>query len=307
MAHGKKARTGEKKTRRSGGGRGTTVLLVAIFLIGVGLLAYPSFADYWNSFTQSRAIATYAETVATYDQAEYDRLWNEALEYNRALSEEGVVWIPTEEQTEKYYATLNVGRSGSMGFIEIPKINVSLPMYHGTSDRVLQTAIGHLDGTSLPAGSTFSEGFDHDADFGSHCVLSGHRGLPSAKLFSELDKIIVGDRFILTVLDQTLTYEVDQIRIVLPTDVSDLVIEPGKDCCTLVTCTPYGINTHRMLVRGRRVENEKKIDIRITADALQIDPIYVAPLIGVPIVLLLLLWMMFMTRGGRTRDDYDEE
>ena len=305
MAHREKPEAEKKK--RQGSGRGTTALLVFLFMLGVGLLVYPSFADYWNSFTQSRAIATYAQTVAQYDAEEYARLWNEALEYNRELSEEGVVWIPDEERSEKYYSTLDVGGNGSMGYIEIPKINVSLPVYHGISERVLQTAIGHLDGTSLPVGSEFSQGYDQDADFGSHCVVSGHRGLPSAKLFSELDKIVVGDTFYLNVLDQTLTYVVDQIRIVLPTDVSDLIIEPGKDYCTLVTCTPYGINTHRMLVRGHRVENEKKIDIRITADALQIDPIYVAPLIAVPIVLLLLIWMMFMTSGSRRHDDDDYE
>ena len=269
---------------------GTNVLLVLALLIGLGLLVYPTFADYWNSFTQSRAIVSYAETVANLATEKYEAIWNEALAYNEALAETGVLWMPDEDQVAEYESQLNVTGTGAMGYIEIPKINVSLPIYHGTSESVLQTSIGHLTGTSLPAGGE-----------SSHCALSGHRGLPSAKLFSDLDKMIEGDRFILTILDQTLTYEVDQIRIVEPSDVSDLVIEEGMDYCTLITCTPYGINSHRMLVRGHRVENERKTEIRIIADALLIDPIYVAPAIAIPVLVLLILWVFIMTSGRRQR------
>ncbi|MBQ8953915.1 MAG: class C sortase, partial [Clostridia bacterium] len=268
---------------------GTNILLVLALIFGLGLLVYPTFADYWNSFTQSRAIVSYAEAVANLDTEKYEAIWNDAVAYNQALSETGVVWLPDEEQLAEYERQLNVNGTGNMGYIDIPKINVSLPIYHGTTEAVLQTSIGHITGTSLPAGGE-----------GSHCVLSGHRGLPSAKLFSDLDKLLEGDRFILTVLDQTLTYEVDQIRIVEPTDLSDLVIEEGMDYCTLVTCTPYGINTHRMLVRGHRVENERKVEIRITADAMQIDPVYVAPVIALPVLALLIIWMLVIT-SGRSR------
>ncbi len=269
---------------------GTNILLVLALLIGLGLLVYPTFADYWNSFTQSRAIVSYAETVASLDTEKYEAIWNNALAYNKALAETGIFWMPDEEQMADYESQLNVTGTGNMGYIDIPKINVSLPIYHGTEEAVLQTSIGHLVGTSLPSGGE-----------SSHCALSGHRGLPSAKLFSDLDKLIEGDRFILTVLDQTLTYEVDQIRIVEPTDVSDLVIEEGQDYCTLITCTPYSINSHRMLVRGHRVENDRVVELRISADAMQIDPIYVAPAIAIPVLVLLVIWLFIMTSGRSKR------
>jgi sortase A len=173
-----------------------------------------------------------------------------------------------------------------IGSIEIPSINVSLAIYHGTSEAVLQTGVGHIPGSSLPVGGV-----------GTHCVLSGHRGLPSARLFTDLDKLNVGDTFVLHVLDETLTYEVDQILIVEPDDVDALEIDPDKDLCTLVTCTPYGINTHRLLVRGHRVENEATAStVRVTADAIQIEPVQVAPALAVPILLVLLAVLLFTTR-----------
>jgi sortase A len=190
-----------------------------------------------------------------------------------------------------------------MGFISIPKIDVNLPIYHGTSDAVLQTSIGHITGTSLPAGSSHTDEEDWlKPDFGSHSVLSGHRGLPSAKLFSDLDVMEIGDVFYLTILDQTLTYRVDQITVIEPQDISEMEIIPGMDLCTLMTCTPYGINTHRLLVRGSRVENEKNyLDVRITADAIKIEPVYVAPFIAVPVLLLMVIWVMIMTSGHGKR------
>ena len=269
---------------------GSTLFLVLALFFGLGLLIYPSFADYWNSFTQSRAIVSYAETVASMNTELYERIWQDALAYNEAMSETGMKWIPTEEDVEEYNRQLNINNTGNMGYIDIPKINVSLPLYHGTTESVLQTSIGHITGTSLPAGG-----------LGSHCVLSGHRGLPSARLFSDLDRLIEGDKFILTILDQTLTYEVDQIRIVEPSDLSELYIDPEMDYCTLVTCTPYGINTHRLLVRGHRVENDKVVEIRIIADALVIDPVFVAPVIALPVLLLLIIWVFLFTGQRRRR------
>jgi sortase A len=255
-----------------------SLILVAILLVGIGLIAYPSFSDYWNSFHQSRAIASYAESVADMSQEKYDEILAEAEAYNKKMAKTGLMWRELKEKEKKEYEKqLDVGASGIMGYIDIPKIDITLPIYHGTDEAVLQVAIGHLEGTSLPVGGE-----------GSHCVMSGHRGLPSAKLLSDLDKMVEGDIFSLTIMNRTLTYEVDQIRVVEPTDLSDLQLEKGKDYCTLVTCTPYGINTHRLLVRGHRTSNPNG-DANIIADALQIEPVYIAPFLAVPILLLLVI------------------
>lgn len=267
----------------------SSMILVIVFLIGLSLLLYPSFSDYWNSFHQSRAIAGYAEAVATLGDEDYEKMWEEAQNYNTTLWKKPNRWVLSEEEIHEYEQLLNVGGTGIMGYIEIPSIKVSLPIYHGVDEAVLQIAVGHIAGSSLPVGGE-----------STHCVVSGHRGLPSAKLFTNLDEMKEGDLFVIRVLDETLTYEVDQIRIVLPEDLSELEIEEGKDLCTLVTCTPYGINTHRLLVRGHRVENVKdSSSIRVTADALQIDPVMVAPVIAVPILLILLIWLLVHYRKRR--------
>jgi len=289
----------KKKKRRTI----TNLLLVLILLIGAGIAAYPAFSEYWNSMHQSRAIMGYAERVAEMSNEEYESIWNAALEYNRQLSVMPNHWNIEGEDLDNYEAQLNVDATGNMGFITIPKIDVNLPIYHGTSDAVLQTSIGHITGTSLPAGSVHSneENYD-DVEFGTHSVLSGHRGLPSARLFSDLDSIQVGDVFYLTILDQTLTYQVDQITVIVPEDSSELEIFPGMDLCTLMTCTPYGINTHRLLVRGVRVENEKKmLDVRITADALKIEPLYVAPFIAIPVLIIMIFYVLFLTGGSKKK------
>ncbi len=263
-------------------GRFTTLLLILIFFAGLSLLLYPSVADYWNSLHQSQAVAEYAEQVANLDAELYDKLLQAAAEFNERLRSEGNRYIITEEDRAEYESLLNLAGNGVMGYIEIPTIDCSLPIYHGVSDSVLQIAIGHLEWSSLPIGGK-----------GTHCVVSGHRGLPSARLFTDLDKLVEGDIFVIRVLDETVTYEVDQIRIVLPEELDDLQIDPEADLCTLVTCTPYGINTHRMLVRGHRIENaeEAKI-IRVTADAMQIEPLIMAPLVASPMLFVLLLWLM---------------
>ena len=261
----------------------TTLLLVLIAAVGLGLLLYPTFSDWWNSFHQARAVSSYMEAVADLDKADYEKILDAADEYNRKLALTGVQWKMTDKQKAEYEKQLNVNTTGIMGYISIPKIHVELPVYHGIEDEVLQVAIGHLEGTSLPVGGP-----------SSHCSVSGHRGLPSARLFSDLDKIIEGDTFTLTVLNRTLTYQVDQIRVVVPTDLSDLQIKKGKDYCTLITCTPYGINTHRLLVRGHRVANAQG-DALVTADAMQIEAIFIAPFFAIPIIILLLLLMLNRT------------
>lgn len=261
------------------------IILVAVFAVGLALLLYPSVSDYWNSFHQSRAIMSYAEHVAAIDDAQYERILAEAQAYNQALLGKTNRYTLTEAEQAVYESQLAVSSDAVMAYINIPSIKCTLPIYHGVDEGALQSGVGHIPGTSLPVGGP-----------GTHCVLSGHRGLPSAKLFTNLDKLVEGDVFMLQVLDETLTYEVDQILIVEPEQMSALAIEEGQDYCTLVTCTPYGINTHRLLVRGHRIENLADDDMRITADALQLEPVLVAPLVAAPILLLLLIWLLIYYR-----------
>ena len=265
-------------------------LLVLVLLIGVALLVYPTFSDYWNSFHQSRAIASYTQAVSTIDNNRYDEIWAAAHEYNQSIPLRENRFFLTEEDIADYEAQLDASGLGIMGYIEIPEIDVSLPIYHGTSEAVLQIAIGHIEGSSLPVGGP-----------GTHCAVSGHRGLPSAKLFTNLDRLQNGDLFFLHILDETLTYEVDQILIVEPYDLSPLELIEGQDLCTLVTCTPYGINSHRLLVRGHRVETpeEEKV-LRVVADAVQVEPLLVAPVVAAPMLLLLLI-VLLITTGGQKK------
>jgi len=285
------AKRGEGRSEGLRGGRITdrlfTIILVGIMMAGIGLLTYPSLADYWNSFHQSRAVMTYAEHVADMQTDEYERFLNSAREYNSALAETGIKWGLTDEEKTAYNEELNIDGSGIMGYIKIQKIQITLPLYHGTDEGILQTSIGHLEGSSLPVGGE-----------GTHCLLSGHRGLPSARLFTDLDQLREGDTFTMTVLNETLTYEVDHIWIVEPEDLSHLQIEEGKDLCTLITCTPYGINTHRLLVRGHRIENADG-GAMVTADAIQIRPIFIAPFLAIPILIILLIWVLVTTSVNR--------
>ena len=291
---------GKKKKHRV-----SNLILVLILLTGVGIAGYPAFSDYWNSIHQTRAIAGYAERVAELTNDEYASVWEAALDYNRRLASNPNPWAMSDEDIDDYERQLNVDGTGNMGFISIPRIDVNLPVYHGTSEAVLQTSIGHIDGTSLPAGSVHPDEDDYEkVEYASHSVLSGHRGLPSAKLFSDLDALEVGDVFYLTILDQTLTYQVDKVTVILPEDSSELALFPGKDYCTLMTCTPYGINTHRLLVRGVRVENEKElVDVRVTADALKVEPLYVVPFIAGPVLLLMILWVVLFA-GKKKKSRY---
>ena len=256
------------------------IILILMFLAGLSLLLYPTVSDYWNSMHASQAVANYAEKVKDLSREQYDKMLQEAKTYNKMLAQSGGGYTLSKRQEAAYESILDVTGTGIMGYIEIPTIHISLPIYHGIEDSVLQIAVGHLEWSSLPVGGK-----------STHCVLSGHRGLPSAKLFTNLDQLVEGDTFVIRVLDEVLTYEVDQILIVEPSDVSALTIAEGKDLCTLVTCTPYGINSHRLLVRGHRVANQTE-GIRVTSDAIQSDPLLVAPVVALPMLLALLIVLL---------------
>lgn len=255
-----------------------TISLVGILLIGLSLLLYPTVSDYWNSFHQSEAVAGYVQDVEDMSEQKKAEMLAAAQAYNQTL-QTGV--IPdlnlSSAETKTYDQTLDVTGTGIMAYVEIPKLNTTLPIYHGTADSVLQVAIGHIPGTSLPVGGK-----------GTHAVISGHRGLPSAKLFTDIDRLVEGDTFMIQVLDETLTYEVDQILTVTPDDVSALAIDPEQDYVTLVTCTPYGVNTHRLLVRGHRIANQENV-ARVTSEASQVEPLMVAPFLAIFIFIVLLL------------------
>lgn len=264
--------------------------MTAGLFAGIFLLLYPSVANYWNSFHQTRAIASYTDTVSKMSKDDYKKILDSARAYNKKLAENGFKWVLSDSDRAAYEKELNIGGDGIMGYISIPKFHIKCPIFHGTDEAVLQIAIGHIENTSLPVGGE-----------GSHCVISGHRGLPSARLFTDIDKIKEGDTWTITVLNETLTYECDQIRIVLPDDLSDLKIEEDKDLCTLVTCTPYGINTHRLLVRGHRVPNANG-SADVTADGIQIEPIFIAPFLAGPILLILLIILLLATRRAKRFD-----
>ena len=263
----------------------STIILILVFFVGLSVMLYPTLSDYVNQRHQSRAVATYAEDVDKLTDADYSAYFDAADAFNAQIAADPDA-LYHADRFSTYSTTLDVTGTGIMGYITIEKIGVELPIYHGTSDSVLQIAAGHLEGTSLPVGGE-----------STHAVISAHRGLPSAKLFTHLDRLEVGDTFTITVLDRELTYEVDKISIVLPTEVDELKVVDGKDYVTLMTCTPYGINTHRLLVRGHRVNTrESQKHVRVTADATRIDPIITAPVIALPMLAVLLIWLLVTTR-----------
>lgn len=277
----------KKKTK----GRLLNIILIVILLAGLSLLLYPTFSELWNSTRQSRAIADYSKQVSAMDREEYEKLWKMAEEYNQNLKNRTAFYELDEEQKKEYEQMLNVSGSGIMAYIEIPKIGCSLPIYHGTDESVLQVAIGHLEWSSLPIGGE-----------STHCVISGHRGLPSARLFTDLDELEEGDLFYITVLGEKLAYEVDQIEVVLPEEVEELGIEEGKDYVTLVTCTPYGINTHRLLVRGHRTEytepetEENSVGKVVITKNLTKQFWQMAALVSVGLVVLVLVMLMIFRK-----------
>lgn len=276
----------------------STILLTLVFLVGLCVLLYPAISDYWNGIVQSRAIVDYEAALQNLTQKDYSAYFDAADDYNAAVRQLAFPLMYYAELDERedltpYAELLNVNGNGIMGYLSIDKLGVELPVYHTTSASVLNVAVGHLEGTSLPVGGP-----------STHSVLSAHRGLPSAKLFTDLDKLAVGDTFRLTVLDRVLTYEVDQILIVEPNEVDALYVQEGEDLCTLLTCTPYGINTQRLLVRGRRIETvAEKPAIYVPADAYQIDSLIVTPVVAVPMLLVLLIVLMvrYRKRGDEPR------
>ena len=261
------------------------LILVIVFIIGLSVMLYPSVSDYWNSRTQSRAVATYSETVESMSEEDYDRMFREAEVYNRELSRLRAPFLNYDE-VEGYEDILDVSGTGIMGYVTIEKIKVELPIYHGVEDSTLQVAAGHLQGSSLPIGGR-----------GTHSVISAHRGLPSARLFTRLDEMEEGDTFTVTVLNRRLTYQVDQILVVEPHEISELQIDPEEDYCTLMTCTPYGINSHRLLVRGVRIA-AGDAGAYVPADAYQINTLIVAIVIAL-LMLVVLLPVMELIRRRR--------
>lgn len=263
-------------------------ILVMILLAGAGLIAYPTVSDWYNSYHQSVIMMEYAEAVASIDPEVIRQTWKSAERYNKEVVQRyGNNWSPSEDWIAAYMQELSLDEKGVMGYIQIPKFDLKIPVYHTTDEKVLQRGIGHMSGTSLPIGGE-----------GTHAVLSGHRGLPTARLFTDLDKLVVGDKFQLNILDKTLGYEVDQIRIVEPEDFSDLYIEDDKDLCTLFTCTPYGINTHRLLVRGHRIQTANG-SVNVPSDAMQYEPVLIAPFFASPVLFLGLVWLMVTTSSRR--------
>lgn len=264
----------------------STIVLILILLVGLSVMLYPIISDWWNSKVQTRAIANYNRVVAELDDNESERIIAEAHDYNNKLAQ---LQVPFSQynQISGYENILDISDSGIMGYISIPSIKAEFPIYHGTDEEVLNIAAGHLQGSSFPVGG-----------INTHSVISAHRGLPSAKLFSDLDKMVVGDTFTVTVLDEVLTYEVEEIFIVKPNEMEKLAIIPGGDYITLMTCTPYGINTHRLLLRSHRIDTVYGHNLKLTSDAVQVDPMLVVPLIAAPLIIVLLIFWIF---GGKLK------
>lgn len=271
----------------------TGIIFGLLFLVGLGILLYPTVSDKWNAYRQSQLISSYEEAVAELDEETYEEIWAAAHRYNEALWSKADRYTFSDEDRAEYESLLNIAGNGIMGSIEIPAINCALPVYHGTEEDVLQIAIGHLEGTSLPVGGE-----------STHCVVSGHRGLPSAKLFTNLDQVKEGDIFLLKILGETLTYEIDQILTVLPEEMEALNLARGEDYCTLVTCTPYGVNTHRLLVRGTRIENlpeeeqvaEEPVNVQVAEES-GMSALTAVLVVAVPLVLAVAIWLLFRRRS----------
>jgi sortase A len=273
------------------------IIFGLIFLVGVAVLLYPSVSNYINSKHQSRAISNYEELLNTITEEDYSKFWQEAYRYNEELVTKPLSFNLSEEEKAEYKKILDPTGTGIMGYIEIENIGVNLPIYHGTEESVLQVGIGHLEGTSFPTGTT-----------STHAVLSGHRGLPSSKLFSDLDQMIVGDMFLLHIMDQTFAYQVDNISIVLPEEANSLSIINDKEYVTLVTCTPYGVNTHRLLVRAKRVDYNEEVRLIVPADATRYGALMVAPFIGAPmLVVVVIVYLVLTSKWYRNRRKKNEK
>ena len=263
----------------------TVIFLTLGFLVGICILLYPAFSDFWNSKTQSRVITDYESVLDNLDENEYSAIFERAHAYNKALYETNYP-LMDYKNVPGYYDALRITDNEMIGYLKIDRIGVELPIYHGTSDDVLNRGVGHLEGSSLPIGGE-----------NTHSIMSAHRGLPSSKLFTDLDRLERGDTFQIIILDQVLTYQVDQIKVITPTEVEDLQIIEGGDYCTLFTCTPYGINTHRLLVRGVRIETIKeKPVLYVSNEAFRIEPLLVTPAVAAPMLLAFLIHLLVKYR-----------
>lgn len=270
----------------------STIVLLVILLVGFSVMLYPIISDWWNSHVQSRAIETYDKKVSEMSGEDFEEIFQKAREYNKLLCGLSAPFNDYDE-IPGYEDILDITGTGIMGYVTIPAISVNLPIYHGTSAEVLNIAVGHFQGSSLPVGGT-----------NTHAVISAHRGLPSAKLFSDLDDLAEGDIFTITVLNEVYTYEVDKILIVLPDEIDDLAIIPGGDYVTLMTCTPYGVNSHRLLVRGKRIDTVHSSTVRVVSDAVQIDPMTVFPIVAAPMLTALILYWIFGGKNKRKAKKY---
>ncbi len=272
-----------------------SIVILIMFIVGLSVLLYPAISEYINSKHASRVISEYNEKLSDSSESELNELFAEAENYNKRIRDNPSAFFEPS-LIDGYEDVLDITGTGIMGYIDIDKINVELPIYHGIRKEVLQIGAGHLTGTSLPVGGE-----------STHCVLSGHRGLPSARLFTDLDELEIGDTFTINVLDRRFTYEVDQIKTVLPEEYDDLRIVDGKDYCTLLTCTPYGINTHRLLVRGVRIENDenKKLGVFVKNEAFRIDPLIVAPIAAVPLLVITFTLIFISDKRNRKKQSND--
>ncbi len=262
-------------------GKTATLIMLIFFFVSLCVLLYPAVSQYWNAQVQTRAVTEYNEMINALLEEDYTAYFDAADDYNSRLYELGRPLQFYQELTD-YMDQLNPSGNGIMGYINISKLSVELPIYHTTSDAVLAAGAGHIEGTSLPVGGT-----------GTHSAISAHRGLPGARLFTDLNRMELGDTFTITILNEVLTYQVDQITVVNPDQVDGLAIDPNEDYCTLVTCTPYGINTQRLLVRGTRIETTETRKLYVITEAYIVDRLIVTPIVALPILFVLILIVIF--------------
>lgn len=272
-----------------------TIILIIFLLIGISLLLYPTLADFWNASRSTKIVNDYSKEVTNLSEKKRQDLLKEAWAYNEEVKKRQFATDMTKKEEDQYYSTLKLPSTDIMATVEVPSINVKLPIYHGTKESILQSALGHIEWSSLPVGG-----------LGTHAVITGHRGLISARLFTDLEQLVEGDLFYLRVMGEKLSYQVDQIRIVLPHETQDLMIDPNKDYVTLLTCTPYGINTHRLLVRGHRVENKLAV-LQFTSEASRVKPFYVSLVLMVPIGLATMSMVFYLDKRKRKEEKLRKE
>lgn len=269
------------------------IILFITFIAGIIMLLYPLVTQYWNSKVQSQIVKNYKKNLEKMEVEDYTNIFNDASAYNARLLELDYPFIEYKKLLN-YKDLVNINNDGMIGYIKIDKLNIELPIYHGTSSSILNVAVGHLEGTSLPIGGN-----------NTHSVLAAHRGLPNKELFTNITKLEIGDSFTITVLDRIITYQVDNIVIVEPNDISKLQVIEGKDYVTLLTCTPYGLNYHRLLVRGTRIETQEEKNIIITSEAYQIDKEIVTFIMTIPIIIVLIIYVILKPIKKESKYTFD--